>query len=247
MENFIEYINLKKSFGSKEVLKGINLKVKNGETLVILGGSGSGKSVLLKTTIGLIKSDYGNIIIDGKDVTNFKEKDWLEVRSKVSYVFQGGALFDSMNVFDNIAFPLREKRVEEKDVELKVKEKLKILGLEGTENMFPIDLSGGMKKRVALARSIISDPDCILYDEPTAGLDPITANQINKLIRKMQEILNVTSVVVTHDINSMFYVADRVAFLYEGKINFQGTIEEAKRCESGVLRDFLYGRLPDEK
>jgi phospholipid/cholesterol/gamma-HCH transport system ATP-binding protein len=241
MNNFIQFFGIKKRFGSKEVLKGVDLSVEEGKTLVILGGSGSGKSVLLKTTIGLIKPNEGRIIVEGDDVTDYSEKEWFKVRKKISYMFQWGALFDSMTVFDNVAFPLREMKFSEKEVEEKVLEKLAILGLSDAQNLFPQDLSGGMKKRVALARSIISEPKCILYDEPTAGLDPITSNQINKLIRKMQEMLNITSVVVTHDIKSTFYVADKVAFLYDGKISFYGTLEESQKSGNDVLRAFISG------
>lgn len=241
MNYFIKYVGIKKSFGAKEVLKGIDLSVEEGKTLVILGGSGSGKSVLLKTTIGIIKPDEGRIIVEGEDVTDFTEKEWFSVRKKISYMFQWGALFDSMTVFDNVAFPLREMRVPEDVVEERVMEKLKILGLSDARKLFPQDLSGGMKKRVALARSIISEPKCILYDEPTSGLDPITANQINRLIRKMQEMLGITSVVVTHDIKSMRYIADQIAFLFGGVINFYGKISEAEKNGGDVLREFILG------
>lgn len=241
MDDFIIYDSIKKSFGEKVVLRNINLKVKREEILVILGGSGSGKSVLLKTTIGLIKPDDGRMLIEGKDVTNFSEKEWLDIRKNISYLFQWGALFDSMNVFENIAFPLKEAKVEENEIIRRVKEVLKILNLENTENLYPSDLSGGMKKRVALARSIISYPKCVLYDEPTSGLDPITANQINHLIREMRRIYKITSVVVTHDINSMFEIADRIAFLYDGEIVFSGTVEEALSGDNLEVKRFIKG------
>lgn len=243
MADLISYSGIKKSFGKNEVLKGIDLCVREGETLVILGGSGSGKSVLLKIGIGLIAPDEGELTIDGGNAAGLKEKEWLDVRRKLSYMFQWGALFDSMNVYDNIAFPLREQKTDERLIKTEIEEKLSILGLEGTESLFPQDLSGGMKKRVALARSVISEPACILYDEPTSGLDPVTADQINNLIRKMQELLKVTSVVVTHDIHSTFYVADRVAFLYEGKIAFAGSLDEAKGSGHPVLKQFISGRV----
>lgn len=248
MSDFFQYSGVRKSFDDNYVLKGIDLTVKAGETLVILGGSGSGKSVLLKLTIGLLKLDGGNIFVDGIDVSDFSENRWLEVRKRVSYMFQWGALFDSINVYDNVAFPLRERReFSDEEIDRRVGERLELLGLSRFVSLYPADLSGGMRKRVALARSIVTQPDCILYDEPTSGLDPITADTINKLIRRMQKLLGVTSIVVTHDINSMFHVADRLAFLYEGRIAFVGTPEEARSTDHPVLKGFIEGRNPDEQ
>jgi phospholipid/cholesterol/gamma-HCH transport system ATP-binding protein len=247
MDRFLEYTGVHKSFGSKVVLDGVDLAVRKGETLVILGGSGTGKSVLLKLTIGLLRADAGSIAVDGETVTDATELQWMEVRKKVSYMFQWGALFDSMSVYDNVAFPLRERHLcDEDDVEAKVMEKLDLVGLATARNLFPSDLSGGMRKRVSLARSIVTEPLCILYDEPTSGLDPITSDTINRLIRRMQSVLGVTSVVVTHDIQSMFRVADRVAFLYQGRMAFVGTPAEAREAEHPVLRGFIEGRNPDE-
>ena len=247
METFIEYRGVEKGFNSNRVLRGVDLTVARGETLVILGGSGSGKSVLLKLTIGLLRADRGHILVAGRDVTRYTEEEWMLVRHRISYMFQWGALFDSMSVFDNVAFPLREHRVcDEPEVEKRVSEKLALVGLSTAKNLYPSDLSGGMRKRAALARSIVMEPDCILYDEPTSGLDPITADSINRLIRRTQRLLGVTSVVVTHDIQSMFHVADRLAFLYEGTMAFIGTPEEARVSEHPVLRGFIEGRNPDE-
>ncbi len=247
MANFIEYRGIKKAFVNNAVLKRIDLTVREAETLVILGGSGSGKSVLLKLTIGLLKPDEGQILIKGKDITEYSELEWTAVRRQVSYMFQRGALFDSMSVYDNVAFPLRESREFTKgEIELKVMDKLELIGLSEFSSTYPADLSGGMRKRVALARSIVTEPACILYDEPTSGLDPITADTINKLIRRMQSLLGVTSIVVTHDINSMFYVADRLSFLHEGEMAFIGTPEEARSTNNIVLRGFIEGRNPDE-
>lgn len=247
MEKFIEYRGVRKAFGKNEVLKGVDLEVRKGETLVILGGSGSGKSVLLKLTIGLMPADSGRIFFSGTEVTDYSESEWMAVRNKVSYMFQWGALFDSLSVYDNVAFPLREHRLcPEEEVEKKVMEKLTLVGLTAARDVFPADLSGGMRKRAALARSIVMEPECILYDEPTSGLDPITADTINRLILRMQEVLGVTSVVVTHDIQSMFRVADRLAFLYQGAMAFVGSPEEARSAEHPVLKGFIEGRNPDE-
>ena len=247
MEPYLEYRDIRKSFGDKAVLAGVDLVVNRGETMVILGGSGTGKSVLLKITIGLLDVDGGEIWVDGEAVTQATEPEWMEVRKKVSYMFQWGALFDSMDVYDNVAFPLRERRLcDEDEVERRVMEKLGLVGLSGSKGLFPSDLSGGMRKRMALARSIVMEPHCILYDEPTSGLDPITSDSINRLIRRMQSVLGVTSIVVTHDIQSMFRVADRVAFLYQGKMVFVGTPAEARETTHPVLRGFIEGRDPDE-
>jgi phospholipid/cholesterol/gamma-HCH transport system ATP-binding protein len=244
---FIEYRGLEKSFGPKRVLDGVDLTVNQGETMVILGGSGTGKSVLLKLTIGLMATDSGRILVEGEDVTDFEEKAWYPIRNRISYMFQWGALFDSMSVFENVAFPLKERGgVPEEEIAKRVGEKLALVGLADTEALFPADLSGGMRKRVALARSTIFEPQCILYDEPTAGLDPITSDTINRLIRRMQKVLGVTSIVVTHDINSMFHVADRVAFLWKGKMAFVGTPDEARNSDHPTLRGFIEGRNPDE-
>lgn len=246
MPPFLEYRGLRKSFGPKKVLDGVDLQVRDGETLVILGGSGTGKSVLLKLTIGLLPADSGRIFVEGEDVTDYGEKAWMSVRARISYMFQWGALFDSMSVFENIAFPLRERGgFTEEEIGKRVAERLDLVNLEGSEGAFPSDLSGGMRKRVALARSTVFDPRCILYDEPTAGLDPITSDTINRLIRRMQKVLGVTSIVVTHDIRSMFHVADRVAFLYRGTVAWVGTPEEARGAEHPVLRGFIEGRDPD--
>lgn len=243
MEDCISYEDIHKHFGKNMVLDGVTLSIYKGETLVILGGSGCGKSVLLKTTIGILKPNSGRVIIDGIDISSHSERDLIPIRRKVSYMFQWGALFDSMSVYENLAFPLREHfNLSEEEIGEKVKEKLSLVDLEGVEELYPADLSGGMKKRVALARSIITEPACILYDEPTSGLDPVTADTINRLIRRMQEVLKITSVVVTHDLTSMKFVADRVAYLYEGKMAFVGSLEEAYNSSHPAFKCFLEGR-----
>ncbi len=241
-ESFIKYVNLYKSFGVKEVLRGLNLDIFHGETIVILGGSGTGKSVLLKHTIGLLKPDGGEVYVNGEEITNLNEAQLIPVRRKVGVLFQAGALFDSMNVYENVAFALKEHTdMKEDEINEKVKEKLNLVEMDNVEHLMPSDLSGGMKKRVALARAIVLEPQAILYDEPTTGLDPIIAGNINKMIRNLQKQLEVTSIVVTHDITSAFTVADRVAFLYDGKIKFLGTVEEAKNTDEPLLNNFIRG------
>jgi phospholipid/cholesterol/gamma-HCH transport system ATP-binding protein len=239
-EPFVEFQDVYKSYGAKQVLRGANLKVFRGEVLVILGGSGTGKSVTLRHMLGLEAPDAGRVIVEEEDITDLPEEELYRVRKKFGMLFQGGALFDSMTVFENVAFPLREHTdMSEGEIERAVREKLELVNLPATENLMPVDLSGGMKKRVGLARSIVLDPKMILYDEPTTGLDPITAQKINELIIDLQSKLNVTSVVVTHDIQSAFMVGDRIAFLNKGIFEWVGTMEEARDADHPQLREFF--------
>lgn len=239
---FIRYVDVHKAFAGRPVLKGVNLEIGKGETVVILGGSGSGKSVLLRHTIALHRPDRGEVWVDGVEVSRLSEEELLETRKKVGMLFQAGALFDSMSVYGNVAFPLHEHTDWPEDkVAARVAEVLSLVELSEVEDKMPADLSGGMRKRVALARAIALAPHAILYDEPTTGLDPITANAINRLIRGLQARLGITSIVVTHDIQSAFHVADRIAFLYEGKISFTGTPQEAEASREPLLREFLRG------
>jgi len=239
---FIRYVGLHKAFEGNTVLQGVDLDIPRGQSVVVLGGSGSGKSVLLRHTIGLHRPDAGSVWVDGEEITGLGEEDLIETRKKVGMLFQAGALFDSMTVLDNVAFALREHTDwdEEKVVD-RVREVLNLVELEGVEELMPSNLSGGMRKRVALARSIALSPRAILYDEPTTGLDPVTANTINHLICSLQKRLGVTSIVVTHDIQSAFTVGDRIAFLNEGRIVFEGTVDEAKETDVPLLRNFLSG------
>jgi len=243
---FVTLDDVHKSFGEKRVLDGISFDIRRGETMVVLGGSGSGKSVLIRHIIGLYRPDRGHVLIDGEDIIGYDEEELIPIRKKVAMLFQGGALFDSMSVQDNIAYGLREHTdLGEGPIREVVRQKLALVGLEGVEDVMPSELSGGMKKRVALARSIAMDPRCILYDEPTTGLDPVTANTINQLIRDLQRRLLVTSVVVTHDISSAFLVGDRIAYLFEGRMDFVGTVDEARTSREPRLRHFLSGGRDD--
>ena len=236
----IEIKNLKKKFGDKEVLRGVNLRIENGITLVIIGRSGCGKSVMLKHIIGLLKPDEGTVTIEGNDITKMNEKEIFEIRKKFGFQFQGSALFDSMDVEENIGLALKENtRMTKKEIDEIVAEKLELVGLPGIQKMRPSDLSGGMKKRVSLARSLATNPEYILYDEPTTGLDPVMIDQIDDLIKDLSDKLKVTSVVVTHDIFSVYDVADRVAMMHEGKIYFEGTPKELTETNDELIRDFL--------
>lgn len=237
----IEVIDLHKSFGDHKVLTGINLEVPAGSTLVILGGSGSGKTVLMKHMIGLLKPDSGKVIIDGEDIVPFGPQDLARVRRKFGMVFQAAALFDSMTVYENVSFPLREHRKDLSEEEMRelVRQKLAIVGLKNVEDKFPADLSGGMRKRVGLARAIVLDPKIVLYDEPTTGLDPITTDYVDEMILDAKRQLGVTSVVISHDIASAFKVADNIAFLFQGVIVDQGPPAKLRHSEHPAVRVFL--------
>jgi len=234
---------LEKRIGAQEILRGVDLSLATGDTLVIIGRSGGGKSVLLKNMIGLMRPDAGEIWIDGQNIVELNERDLEGIRRKVGILFQGSALFDSMTVEENIAFPLREAgERDQRVIEQKIAEMLEVIELEGQEKKMPVNLSGGMKKRVGLARAIINRPSCILYDEPTAGLDPVVSDSINHLIRRLQERYRVTSVVVTHDMKNAFHVGDYIAYLHEGRIYFCGTPAEIRASPDPLIQDFLIGR-----
>lgn len=240
MAPFVFFDEVYKSFDEKEVLRGLTLLVRKGEMLVVLGGSGTGKTVILKHIVGLVPPDSGRVFVNGEDITDYDEHQLLPVRRKVGFLFQGSALFDSMSVFDNVAFPLREHTdLPEDEIAEKVREKLKLVGLENIDWMMPDKLSGGMRKRVALARCIILEPEALLYDEPTTGLDPITTKWVSTLMRNVHENLRVTSIIVTHNIQSAMAVADRIAFLYRGRVKFIGTPEEIIEYNDPIIQEFL--------
>jgi phospholipid/cholesterol/gamma-HCH transport system ATP-binding protein len=240
--------SLAKKIGQQEILRGVDLEIATGETLAIIGRSGGGKSVLLKHLVGLMEPDAGEIWIEGKNITGMNERQLGAIRRKVGILFQGGALFDSMTVEENIAFPLREAGERNPNVlRAKVDEMLEVMEMEGEQAKKPVSLSGGMKKRVGLARSIIRRPSCVLYDEPTSGLDPVVADSINRLIRRLQQRFGMTSIVVTHDMKSAFDVADRIAYLHEGRIYFHGTSAELQKSSDPILQDFLHGRSAEER
>jgi phospholipid/cholesterol/gamma-HCH transport system ATP-binding protein len=237
----LELRGVYKSFGRKEVLRGVDLKVERGTTLVILGVSGSGKSVLIKHMAGLLRPDRGRVFIEGNDLARLNEDGLAQVREHFGMVFQNSALFDGMTVFDNVAFPLRERHPHLHDADLSkaVQAKLKLFELSGTESLFPEELSGGMRKRVALARATVLDPEIVLYDEPTTGLDPILTESVVHLIQKAKQELGVTSVVICHDLAAALEVADRVAFLHDGRIQVNATPSEALQTNDPDLKHFL--------
>lgn len=234
--------NLTMRLGGRDVLKDINLEIGRGETLVVMGLSGVGKSTLLKCMIGLLKPTHGTIILEGKDITKLKPDELNELRKNIGMVFQSPALFDSLTIGENVSFGLREHtRLPEEEIQRTIAEKLAIVDLEGMENLYPSQLSGGMQKRASLARTITTNPEVILYDEPTSGLDPIMSNVINDLIRYLQKEFGVTSVVVTHDLESAFKIGNQIAMLYDAMIVEKGSPDEIKKSENPVVKQFITG------
>jgi phospholipid/cholesterol/gamma-HCH transport system ATP-binding protein len=238
----IEVRDLYKSFGDNHVLRGITLTVERGTTFVVLGGSGSGKTVLMKHVIGLLRPDQGTVFVDGVEIPKLEGRELTEARRMFGMVFQGAALFDSMTVYDNVAFPLKERQrgIRQDELRRRVVEKLRVVDLdEDVLGKFPAELSGGMRKRVALARAVVHEPKVVLYDEPTTGLDPITTAYVDDMILQAKQRLGVTSMVISHDIASAFKVADRLAVLYDGHIAAQGTPDEVRRSEHPYVQKYL--------
>lgn len=238
----IEITNLHKSFGAFPVLRGVNLTVEKGESMTVIGGSGSGKSVLIKHIIGLLFPDRGQVKVDGEVLNDLDEQGLNEVRKKFGMLFQGAALFDSLTVWENVGFGLKQHtKMSDKEIRDAATQKLALVGLKGVEDKMPADLSGGMKKRVGLARAIAMDPQIILYDEPTTGLDPITADAINDLIVDLRKKLGVTSVAITHDMHSAYKISDRIAMLYKGEIQETGTPDEIRGTSNPIVKQFITG------
>jgi len=238
----IDILNLHKSFNHKQVLGGVNLRINRGETMVVIGGSGSGKSVLIKHVIGLLTPDDGSVLVDGVDISHLREKDLNEFRKKYGMLFQAAALFDSLTVWENVGFGLMQHTpLSKKEIREAARRKLEMVGLKGVEDLMPSELSGGMRKRVGLARAIAMEPEIILYDEPTTGLDPIMADAINNLIIEMKKRINVTAIAITHDMVSAYKIGDRIAMLYEGKILEVGTPDEIRKSANPVVQQFITG------
>jgi phospholipid/cholesterol/gamma-HCH transport system ATP-binding protein len=241
----IEIKNLRKSFGKKEILRGVNLQIKEAATTVIFGLSGSGKSTIIKHIVGLLQPDSGEITLNGKIITGLEGEELLALRKKIGFLFQSGALFDSMNVYDNVAFPLREHTdLSEDEIKKEVYAALSMVALEPdrVSKLFPDELSGGMRKRAGLARTIILKPQILLYDEPTTGLDPIISDQISQMIIKLQKEFKITSILISHDIKEAFKCADYAAMLYEGEIIESGDAQSFKNSKNEIIRSFLEGR-----
>lgn len=241
-ETMIEITNLHKSFGSFQVLRGVNLTVNKGESMTVIGGSGSGKSVLMKHIIGLLFPDKGEVKVAGQTLNNLDEHQLNELRKKFGMLFQMAALFDSLTVWENVGFGLKQHtKLSDKEIRAIATEKLALVGLKNVEDKMPVDLSGGMRKRVGLARAIAMDAEIILYDEPTTGLDPITADAINDLIVDLRKKLGVTSVAITHDMHSAYKISDRIAMLYKGEIQEIGTPDEIRNTTNPIVKQFITG------
>ena len=238
----IQIQDLHKSFDGAEVLRGVDFEIHDGETIVIIGRSGGGKSVLLKHLCGLLRPDAGRVIVDGVDIDPLSESELTPIRKKFGVLFQGGALFDSMTVFENVAFPLREERkLEEPEITRRVEQALTVVDLLKAKDKKPAELSGGMRKRAALARACVANPKYILYDEPTTGLDPVLADHINDLVLQTRDQLHVTSLAVTHDMTSAYKIADRIAMLHDGRIHAVGTPKEIQATTDPIVRQFIMG------
>ncbi len=236
--------NVQKFFGKHHVLRGVNLEVKCGESMVVIGGSGTGKSVLLKCIIGLLRFDSGEIDFNGQEISHLSDKEWNELLKKFGMVFQRDALFDSIPVWENVGFGLRRHtKLSEEEIKTIAIEKLKLVGLQNVEDSMPAELSGGMRKRVSLARAIAMEPQILLYDEPTTGLDPIMANVINDLMVDMREKLQVTSITIPHDMESAYRIADHIAMLYQGQIIEVGMPEEIRNTSNEIVRQFIRGEV----
>jgi phospholipid/cholesterol/gamma-HCH transport system ATP-binding protein len=249
-ETLVKFTNVRKSFGDKHIFVKLNLEIKRGETTTVMGASGTGKSVLLKMLIGLLRPDGGTIHFDGDDVTTMNEDKLHDLRRRIAYLFQGAALFDSLSVGENVAYGLREQfwsTMSDEEIVARASHSLDLVGLPGIGSMRPADLSGGMKKRVGLARTLALQPEVILYDEPTTGLDPINTGRINHLILGIQRALKLTSVVVTHDMGTAFSVSDRLVMLNKGRVLLAGTKEEFKSTHNSYVRDFIEGRAPENE
>jgi len=238
----IEFQDLRKAFDGRPVLDGFTLRVQDGETTVIIGYSGTGKSVALKHVVGLLQPDAGDVIVDGRAVSTLDRAALTALRREIGFVFQFAALFDSMSVFDNVALGLRRRDLSDDEIAARVQEALALVDLTGAEERLPAELSGGMRKRVGIARAIALRPRYILYDEPTTGLDPVTAAVIDQLMVRTREHLRVTGIVVTHDMRSAYTVGDRIAMLYEGRIRQVGTVAQIQETEDPVVRQFIEGR-----
>ncbi|MDP8253499.1 MAG: ABC transporter ATP-binding protein [Candidatus Kaelpia aquatica] len=240
----IKAVNLWKNFEDLEVLKGLDITINEGEVFVIIGQSGCGKSVFLKLLINLIEPDKGDILVENEDILKLNEKELRELRMKFGFVFQNSALFDSLNVYDNVSFELAQHTdLDQYLIRERVADCLKLVGLQGIEDKMPADLSGGMKKRVAIARAVVLNPKIMLYDEPTTGLDPIVASSINYLIKKLKREVNATSIVVTHDMSSAYSIADRIGMLYKGRIIETGSPDEIKASSNPIVQQFINGDI----